>query len=171
MRIVTDLGGALTVESAVGRGTTFRIALPLARDAQIAAAAPRGPAPATRRAQILVVDDERAVGRAVQRVLAVQHDVAVLTDAKAALAQCAGGARFDLILCDLMMPDMTGMDLHAELTRVAPEQAKRMVFMTGGTFTERARLFLEGLADEHVEKPFDFVALRALVARRVGGGP
>lgn len=172
MRIVTDLGGALTVESAVGRGTTFRVALPLAREAQGPAAAPRGLAPtAVRRAQILVVDDERAVGRAVQRVLAVEHDVAVLTDAKAALAQCAGGARFDLILCDLMMPDMTGMDLHAELTRVAPEQAKRMAFMTGGAFTERARLFLAGLTDEHVEKPFDFVALRALVARRVGGGP
>ena len=66
-----------------------------------------------------------------------------------------------------MMPDMTGMDLHRELARVAPEQADRMVFMTGGAFTEKAQRFLAEPLKEHLEKPFDPVNLRAIVRLHV----
>jgi two-component system, NtrC family, sensor kinase len=59
------------------------------------------------------------------------------------------------------------MDLHHELARLAPEQADRMVFMTGGAFTERARLFLADPPKEHLDKPFDRATLHAIIRRHV----
>jgi PAS domain S-box-containing protein len=168
-RIVTDMNGELTVESEVGRGTTFRVALPVARKEESKAplvTLEQAPI-AGRRGRILVVDDEEVVARTAHRILSKEHDVTVIADAKEALARCAGGEQFDLILCDLMMPDMTGMDLHRELSRVAPEQASRMTFLTGGAFTEKARHFLSETAKEYIEKPFAPANLRAIVRRHL----
>jgi PAS domain S-box-containing protein len=167
-RIVTDMGGLLTVASELGKGTTFRVALPVSdRRARDAPAPVECPAAGGRRGHILVVDDEELILRGVQRSLEEEHEVVAVLSAKEALALCAGGETFDLILCDLMMPDMTGVDLHHELSRVAPEQASRMIFMTGGAFTETARQFLAGAAQHHIQKPFDLVNLRAAVRRQL----
>ncbi len=167
-RLVTDMGGQLTVETELGKGTTFRVTLPIARKDEVeppgAAVAPLPTLPAARRGQVMVVDDEELVVRGVKRILAKEHDITTAT-AREALAICAAGRRFDLILCDLMMPDMTGMDLHEELSRVAPDQANRMIFLTGGAFTARARQFLSETPKEHIEKPFDPANLRAVVRR------
>ena len=73
------------------------------------------------------------------------------------------GERFDVILCDLMMPVMTGMDLAEELARILPEQASRVVFITGGAFTARAREFLERTPHHRLEKPLDMGRLHAVV--------
>ncbi|MDB4899731.1 MAG: multi-sensor hybrid histidine kinase [Gemmatimonadetes bacterium] len=165
-RIVTDMGGELTVESVVGTGTTFSVSLPAAGRSVSARAMPVEVVPvATRRGRVLVVDDEDMVLRVVKRILDQDHDVVGLTSAKEALAFCESGEEFDLILCDLMMPDMTGMDLHHALSIVAPEQGKRMMFLTGGVFTEKARLFLAEPPKEHMEKPFDPASLRLIVQR------
>lgn len=169
-RIITDMAGELTVRSVLGRGTTFSVALPIARteaasvqDAVPVVAVAVAAAPPSRVGRILVVDDEALVGMSVKRILR-SHEVIALTSAKEALARCVAGDAYDLILCDLMMPDMTGMELHGELLRLSPDHAARMVFMTGGTFTPDARAFVSGLPD-HVEKPFEVVKLRALVER------
>jgi PAS domain S-box-containing protein len=166
-RIVTDMGGELTVESVVGKGTTFRVSLPVAAETkEYEAVAPvHSVSDTIRRGRILVVDDEEIVVRSVKRILSKEHDVVALVSAAEALALCAGGEKFDLILCDLMMPDMTGMDLYHELSRVAPEQADRMIFVTGGAFTEKARHFLSETPKEHLEKPFLSANLRAIVQR------
>jgi len=165
-RIVTDMGGELTVESEVEKGTTFRVALPVARNGESEPAAHVAVVPLTRRrGRILVVDDETLVLRGVKRILSKEHDVVAVVAAEKALALCASGEKFDLILCDLMMPDMTGMDLHRELLRVAPEQADRMIFLTGGAFTAKARQFLSETPKEHLDKPFDPANLRAIVQR------
>jgi two-component system NtrC family sensor kinase len=66
-----------------------------------------------------------------------------------------------------MMPDTTGMDLHHELARIAPDQADRMVFMPGGAFTEGARLVLAEPPKEQIDKPFDRANLRTMVRRLV----
>jgi len=168
-RIVTDMGGELTVESELGKGTTLRVALPIARLAPKASTVPVAvPVPVTgRRGRILVVDDEELVLRSVTRLLSREHEIVAITAAKDALALCAGGETFDLILCDLMMPDMTGMDLHADLLRVAPEQAARMIFLTGGAFTANAWQFLSETTHEHLDKPFDPATLRATVRRHL----
>jgi PAS domain S-box-containing protein len=168
-RIVTDMGGQLTVTSQVGQGTCFRGVLPVAtRDEPDAAAAPVAEIPAARRGKILVVDDEEIVLRAVKRSLAREHDVEVVLAGAQALALCASGQRFDVILCDLMMPVMTGMDLYRELSTLVPQQARRMIFLTGGAFTPDGRTFLSEPPKENIEKPFDSANLRAVVRRYLG---
>jgi signal transduction histidine kinase len=163
-RIVTSLGGEILVESHVGKGTTFRALFPVAR-AQSATPEPvTAVSVAARRGRILVIDDEVALGKVVRRMLTPDHEVITLTTATEAFERIASGERFDLILCDLMMPHMSGMDLHAELTRVAADQAQRMVFMTGGAFTPLAREFLDHVANARIEKPFEAQSLRQLVA-------
>ena len=63
------------------------------------------------------------------------------------------------------MPEMTGMDLHAELLRTHPEVAKGMVFFSGGAFTDAAREFLRRVPNPQIEKPFDPQQLRQLIRR------
>ena len=103
-----------------------------------------------------------------RRALSPPHDVVFLTCAGEALARIGKGERFDLILCDLMMPKMSGMEFHARLCEQAADQAEKMVFLTGGAFTPAARVFLENVPNERLEKPFDVDTLLALVSARVG---
>jgi PAS domain S-box-containing protein len=166
--IVLALGGEISVESPAGGGTLVRVTLPPAPAVAAEAPAPPLPASAGRRGRVLVVDDEPTVAAAVGRALAGAHDVVLRGSAEEALEAIERGERFDAILCDLMMPGMTGMDLHEALVRVAPEQARRFVVLTGGAFTERAREFLDRVALPRCEKPFDTSALRELVREVVG---
>jgi len=122
----------------------------------------------SRRGRILVVDDEPRMGKALHRLLAPDHEVTTVQSAKEALALVAGGAGFDVVLCDLMMPGMSGMDLHGELGRAAPELAARMVFMTGGAYTVEAQRFLEQVPNRRLEKPFRPEALEALIREMLG---
>jgi PAS domain S-box-containing protein len=170
-RIVTGLGGEIEFESVPKRGTEFRVLLPpapVAPRAERAADAER--AAAARRARILVVDDEPLVRTALVQLLADRHEVVALDAARAALASIERGDRYDVILCDLMMPHMTGMELHAALARVAPDQARRLVAMTGGAFSPQAREFLAA-GHPSVEKPFDVPVLTAMIERFVAAPP
>ena len=168
-RIVNNLGGRITVESEVGQGSVFRVHLPPAQAVAVESnpIAQNSEPPPARRGSVLAVDDEPMLLLAVARALAPHHDVTQVDRARDALSRIVSGQRFDVILCDLMMPEMTGMDLHAELLKAAPEQALRMIFLTGGTFTSRARTFLDQVPNLRIEKPFDVSALRALVGERV----
>ena len=123
---------------------------------------PATPEPADGR-DILVIDDEPMVGRAITRMLVPPHRVVFVGSAAEALARLADG-RFDTILCDLMMPDMTGMALYERLVVEAPAHAARMVFLTGGAFTPEAGEFLERVPNARLEKPFTPTQLRAAVA-------
>jgi CheY-like chemotaxis protein len=118
-----------------------------------------------REVRVLVVDDDLAVGTALRRSLR-EYDVVLLDSARGALTRVAAGERFDLLLCDLMMPVMTGMELHEEILSVAPDQAERMVFMTGGAVTPRARDFVATVPNPVLDKPFDMKALREMIRRR-----
>jgi CheY-like chemotaxis protein len=111
------------------------------------------------RGKILVVDDDATVRRSVERVLSVRHDVSAVAGARAALELVLSGARYDAILGDLMMPEMSGAELHAALLRDAPDQARRFAIVTGGAFSPRAQALLDGCACPVLEKPFTITEL------------
>ncbi len=119
-----------------------------------------------RRTRVLVVDDEPLVASAARRLLSRAHEVQVAHSGPAALALLDDG-RFDAVLCDIMMPQMTGLELHARLSATQPEVAARMVFLTSGVFDARAERFLEEHARWCMGKPFEPGALLALVAERI----
>ena len=169
-RIVTAFGGSIDVMSAVNKGTTFQVTLPPAR-IEVSEPPPQKSAFPTvhTRGRIMVVDDEPVIVKTIKRTLSAEHDIVAFASAEVALAHISTGERFDVVLCDLMMPEMTGMDLHAELSRVAPDQADVMIFLTGGAFTPRARAFLDDTPNQRIEKPFDVRQLRALINDRVRG--
>ena len=77
------------------------------------------------------------------------------------------GPTFEVILCDLMMPEMTGMELHRALMRSSPELVDRVTFITGGAFTEAAAEFIRSLPGKVMEKPFAPNELRALVSDQI----
>ncbi len=162
-RIVLELGGRIEVESKVGQGTLFRVILLAARDSQNVKAKTMRPT-SGQLARVLVVDDEPAMGRALQRALRDHLDIVALTSAKEALTLISEGERFDVILSDVMMPEMSGMDLYHSVQRVAAEQAERMIFVTGGAFTAAAREFLDGVPNPRIEKPVEATNLLAMVA-------
>jgi len=166
--IITGMHGRISVESEVGKGTVFRVALPAttAQPGQLPSNSPNSDVVAVARGRVLVVDDEPAVGLAVRRVLR-EHDVTVVTTAQEALSIITDGALFDVILSDLMMPGMSGMDLYGVLARQSPKMAARVVFVTGGAFTPEANAFLDRIANERMEKPFHFKQLRELVRKFV----
>jgi CheY-like chemotaxis protein len=112
----------------------------------------------------LVVDDQPMVGKAIRRMLA-GFDVTVVGDAREAFTRVEHGERFDVIISDLTMPFMNGMDLHAALARIAPEQVARMILMTGGAFTPQTRAFFDEVRCPTLEKPFERAALLAAIER------
>ena len=166
--IITGIGGEINVQSRVGEGSTFTITLPVAdgtvvprrerdisRPHEVVVSAPM---------RILVVDDEPSIGAGIKRALG-GHSVSVAGSGREAIDACEGND-FDLVLCDVMMPEISGMDVFTHLNRTRPDYTKRFVFMTGGAFTPKAREFLESIANEHIEKPFSIRDLRNLVSKR-----
>ncbi len=135
------------------------------------AVAPEPPRTPSRRARLLVIDDDEAVAAAMARLLGLRHDVVTETDPRAALARFARGEVFDVTFCDLTMPNTSGADFYEALVCSAPEAAPRVVFMTGGAFTEEARSFLDGVSNASLTKPFTLEAVEAIVAEWMAGGP
>jgi CheY-like chemotaxis protein len=123
---------------------------------------PQSTRPVAEKARVLVVDDEPMLGRAISRGLR-DHDVTVVTSGVDALALFQRGDRFDVVLCDLMMPGMPGFDLHDQLRILAPDQADRMIFMTGGATTTRAREFVASRPGGVLQKPVSMDTVRETV--------
>ena len=181
--IVEQLGGKLSVASQVGQGSVFRVTLPpSARTEAVAETKPLAQAPvippdipsnvvASRaRPHLLIIDDEPSVGAVLKRILSQDdYDITVAHSGSEALALLRGPAaqRFDLIVCDLMMPEMSGDNLYRAATSSRPALASRFVFMTGGAFTPRGRQFLARVAAPILEKPFTSVDVRRLVSARL----
>ncbi|MFO0626372.1 MAG: response regulator [Polyangiales bacterium] len=100
--------------------------------------------------------------------MAEQHDVERINDAREALARLREGPMPDAVLCDVMMPDMTGIELYEAVCAHDPALAERFVFLTAGATSEDARRFLADPDRRVIYKPiFDVARLRALIARVV----
>jgi CheY-like chemotaxis protein len=182
--MVQEAGGRIAVETAPGEGSTFRLWLPTV--AAISGRPGETPPPLAggvnvlrslavhdeeppRRSRLLVVDDEPLIGKAVARALA-GHDVEYVGDARVALGRILGGTiAYDAVICDLMMPEMSGMELAQRLVDVSHELSDRIVFLTGGAFTDRARAFVALTRAPVIQKPFERHNLEAGVASVLRG--
>jgi PAS domain S-box-containing protein len=162
--IVTTLGGELSLRSTPGAGTTFTLLLAGASDLpQVPGEA--APPVSPLRARVLIVDDEPAVANSVRRLLTKEHDVTVFTDPREALAAMRATPAVDLILCDLMMPHLSGQDLYRQAGLIGADLQERFVFITGGATNPEVRAFLEQVSNERLEKPFSAENLLRMARR------
>jgi signal transduction histidine kinase/CheY-like chemotaxis protein len=166
MSIIRGMGGELKIRSELGRGSTFQVVLPVLDEQMEPVVVPESKKQeAPQRKRVLIVDDEPSICSMMRRILGKLHEVAVVHSGREALAVLEGDDGFDRVFCDLMMADMTGMDLYAHLAQRRPEYLPRFIFMTGGGFTDRARAFLADKAVSSIDKPFDPAIIRDLVAQ------
>ncbi|MCC6558549.1 MAG: PAS domain-containing protein [Polyangiaceae bacterium] len=165
-KILEEQRGSMTVSSRPGEGTTFTIRLTGLEPSDVPA--PRGPTPAPpppSRATVLFVDDEPMLLRAFARALGDQHDVLVADSGDRALAILEERAgKVDAIVCDLLMPQMTGMDLFDAIGERFPGLERRMAFMSGGAYTPRAREFVERVHNPKIPKPISIGDLEQAIA-------
>jgi signal transduction histidine kinase/FixJ family two-component response regulator len=166
--IVGQHQGVIRAHQTPNGGTCFEVRFP--RDTQLTPSAPPPALPSrvvpksrSPRLRLLLIDDEPLVLRSLCRMLA-EHDVETANGGIDALSRLKQDARYDLILCDLMMPDMDGTVLYAELGRTMPDVLERVVFCSGGAFTTRTKQFVEQSERRIIEKPLTREAFEALIA-------
>ena len=168
--IMTSFGGSLEIESEPGRGTTVTVRMPVTNQlitssTSIPVQRPDSITPRVATgARVLVVDDEPQIRRALIRLLGSTYEVSNCANGAEVLARLLTGETFDVILCDLLMPKMTGIELYEEMERCWPNQAARTVFLTGGTITESAKVFVDRHAARIIRKPFERSEIEAIVA-------
>jgi PAS domain S-box-containing protein len=176
--VFSSLGGHLDIERKAEGGTVFRVTLPPA-DARLAEGAVRAPptlrtvqpqAPPSR-ARVLVVDDDPGVASTLRAMLEAQHEVKSVESAREGLRILMGSEEFDVVFCDLVMPEVSGIDLYCAMELNRPERAERFVFMTGGVFTPEAERFLSRVHNPRVEKPFSLSRVEQLLAQAVAPRP
>ncbi len=168
--IVHDMDGDIHITSTVDEGTQVLVRLPVRRvpTGRHAFMPTRPPADTSAvRGRILVVDDETSVCDVVEDILSRDHEIVTVYSGRAAKELLARDHRFDAVLCDLMMTDVSGADLHAWLSESHPRLAARLVFITGGVFTARTQDYLDGVSNQVVTKPFDIEGLQSVVRELV----
>ncbi len=163
--IVDTLGGHIEVESRPHEGARFHVVL--RASSEVARPRSTGKTPSTPiRAQpvvrVLVIDDEADMAPLITRVLGPEVHVTSVLSGRAALELLAHQT-FDLILCDVMMPDVSGADVYRAIAAERPALLPNVVMMTGGAFTEESRAFVEALPHETLDKPFTATQLRGLL--------
>ena len=166
--IIESYGGTISVQSEAGAGAAFTIRLPATAAVEAPFAAAPEAAPAAVHGRILVVDDEEPL-RTVMRSILHEHEVVEAADGDEAREILRADQGFDVILCDMMMGHVSGLDLHKWLAGEYPELARRLIFVSGGAFTPRTRAYLASVENLFLEKPFESANIRHIVERMVAG--
>jgi two-component system NtrC family sensor kinase len=164
--IIEGHGGTIRVESRVGRGAVFRIELPVETVPITVSETPVSEAllPVKDKA-ILIIDDEPGIVSALAYLLRRDgYDVGTASNGRLALEQLQKHA-YDLILCDLRMPELDGPGLYQEIEEHVPHLLSRMIFLTGDTLSPEAQEFLEKVGVARLNKPFRAAEVRRLVQR------
>ncbi len=164
--ILRAAGGDVTATSRIGVGTTMRVTLPSKERAAFTPEAPRAELIASS-SRVLIIDDEQPIGFTLRALLSPPHDVVVTTSAAEALQRIDGGESFDVIFCDIMMPEITGIKLHQIVSEKHPHVAERIVFMTGGISAPEVHKFLQTTNARCLEKPFTEAELEQAIAETI----
>jgi signal transduction histidine kinase len=160
-RIVTELGGQIEAESTLRKGSRFRVRLPLVPSERPVSSRPPAPQEAqlpipplneADRRRILIIDDNPRVGLSL-KLLLQGHDVEAVDSGEEGVRRLLS-QEFDLVLCDLMMPVVSGVEVFRRVKEERPGLESKIIFMTGGAFTPEARAFLESIHNRCLEKPF-----------------
>ena len=166
--LIAKMGGEISVESELSVGTTFRVVIPIGDSSaesdslSVTASVPES----AQVAHVLIIDDDRSVAMSLSRML-VGIESTIVPGGREALELLATSSDFDIIFCDLMMPDMSGMEVYEEIERSAsPQLLERFVFITGGAFGERANRFLASVHNLCLTKPFESSEINQLVLDR-----
>lgn len=161
--IIAAHDGLIAVRSNEPTGTTFSIRLPPTSEPANAPASLRATVTRHTGLTILIVDDEPLICRSLKRLL--QGNTVMVADRGVDALRLLERQFFDVVFCDLMMPEIDGIDLHAAVSSKDPDQAQRFVFMTGGAFTERAQRFLASVDNRTLEKPVDAESIARALSR------
>lgn len=159
--IVRSHGGEITVESARGKGTTFRLSFPAATPAEQPAV--------RRRLRILFIDDDDALLTAYERSFGEKHDVVLACDGETALRILAKDPHFDLVACDMRMPGLDGMEVFERARQAHAELERRFVFISGSLAQEDVQAFLRTVQNQALEKPYHLKSFKELVERQSAG--
>jgi len=165
--IVSEHGGRIHAESKPGKGATFIVELPIiTADKQL-----EFPEPAVQEqqkvtgAKILVVDDEPVVREFISKVLTEEgHQVEAVDNAQDAL-EMVKSKTYRIILLDIKMPGMSGIELYKRFQKIAPSLARRVVFVTGDVMGTRTTSFLSKAKSPYITKPFDGKQLNIAINR------
>jgi len=168
---MATLGGELIVEGEGGEQRAFRLRVPVADDLDAPPSGPRssrnpgaGPDSPPRRARVLVIDDDPGVASAFRAMLEGTHEVTAVDDPRAGLRLLLSDRAFDVVFCDLMMPELGGVDIYCALELNRPDRLGSVVFMTGGAFAEDAAELLGRVPNPRLEKPFHLARVEAVIA-------
>jgi CheY-like chemotaxis protein len=173
--IAQSHGGDLRVESAFGDGAAFILTLPFAGTSAPEAGPPPSQDPrrrvegaAVKRLAVLFIDDELPLLNAYRRFFGREYEVVLAEGGEQALAILSKRGDFNVIVCDLLMPKMSGMDVYRRAREIDPELDWAFVFVTGGVMQQEVQAFLRTVGNRVLEKPFDFAVLRdTIVARSI----
>ena len=165
--IIEEMGGVLSLESVLGAGAVFRVSFPLVEELDVESGVATEEISIRRRSRVLIIDDEPALAAALRRVLARDYDVQAVNRGQEGLDLLVGDPGFDLVFCDLMMPDMTGMEVFRRVRERCPGRETSIVFMSGGAYTLDAEAFLNEVPNTHIDKPIDMRVLKSLARERL----
>jgi PAS domain S-box-containing protein len=170
--IVAEHNGRIYAESKLGKGATFIMELPVVTEAE----QPKPSEPVVEepekvaKARILVVDDEQVIRDLVKRVLGGEgYEVETVDNAGDALKKIEG-KRYNLVLIDIKMPGMDGVELYERIQKIARSLARRVVFITGDILSAHTEKFLSETKVAHIDKPFSAEQLKREVRRALTGG-
>lgn len=167
--IVTSFGGDIQIESELGRGTRVRIVLPGTEAGVCAPPVVTAPLRINgERKRILVIDDDKALRDVLVTALESDHDVVAIDSAVDALEHLDRVTSvYDWIICDVMMPAMTGMEFYETIRAQGRGFEKKIILMTGGAFTPKVRNWMEALTNPKLQKPFRIRQLKELLENSV----